>query len=82
MEDKEIEQDLLRNFYRHKVWGKHHFREDTIVKGFPSHLRKNVIRAAEELRKRGFLIKFPTSHGTQWYANIEKLKEIEEIIRE
>jgi len=82
MKDEEIIKDLLRNFYRHKAWGKHHFREDTIVKGFPSHLRKNVIRAAEELRKRGFLIRFPTNHGVQWYANIEKLKEIEEIIKE
>lgn len=82
MEDKEIVKDLLRKFYRHRVWGRHHFREDTIIKGFPSHLRKRIIDVAEDLRRKGFLIKFPTSHGTQWYANIEKLKEIEEIIKD
>lgn len=82
VKDKEIMQDLLRKFYRHNAWGRHHFREDTIVKGFSSHLRKNVIRVAEDLRRRGFMRKFPTNHGIQWYANIEKLKEIEEIIKE
>ncbi len=82
MEEKEIEQDLLRKFYRHRVWGKHHFREDTLIKGFPSHLRRDVLRAAEELRKRGLLIKFPTNHGIQWHANMEKLREIEELIGE
>ena len=75
-----IEKKLLRKFYMHNVWGKHHFREDTLLKGFPSHLRYRVKIAAEELRRSGYLIKFPTGHGMQWYANIKKLKEIEEIV--
>ena len=82
MDEKEIAQDLLRKFYKHGVWGKHHWREDTLPKGFPSHVRHIVLRVAEDLRRKGFLIKFPTSHGVQWYMNIEKLREIEEIIKQ
>lgn len=80
IEDIAIEKDLLRKFYKNRVWGRHHFREDTLAKGFPSHIRHKVKEVAENLRKRGLLIKFPTAHGIQWYANREKLREIEEII--
>ncbi len=80
MTERDIKKALLRKFYKNDVWGKHHLREDTLAKGFPPHFRHHVMEIAEELRKNGFLIKFPTSHGTQWYANIEKIREIEEII--
>lgn len=80
MLDDEIRRHLLKKFYRHNVWGRHHFREDTLAKGFPSHLRNRVMLIAEDLRREDFLVKFPTNHGMQWYANIQKLKEIEEIL--
>lgn len=76
----EIEIKLLKKFHRHRIWGTHHIREDTLLKEFPSHLKYRVKMAVEELRNKGFLIKFPTGHGMQWYANIEKFKEIEEIV--
>ncbi len=82
MEDKDIIKDLLRKFHRHGIWGKHHWREENIVKGFPSHVRNRVMNVAEDLRRKGLLIKRPSSHGYQWYANIEKIKEIEEIIKD
>lgn len=78
--DEEIATDIFHRFYRKKVWGKHHWREETLTKSFPPHIRGRVMKVAEELRKKGFLIKFPTSHGMQWYANIEKIEEIKEII--
>ena len=80
MDDKVLERKLLNKFYIHKVWGKHHFREDTLLKGFPSHLKYRVKIIAEDLRKRGYLIKFPTGHGMQWYANIKKVEEIKKIV--
>lgn len=76
-----IVKDLLRKFYRHGVWGRHHWRENTVPKGFPAHLKKKVMDIAEELRKEGFLIKRPSAHGAQWYANIERLEEIKELIK-
>lgn len=80
--DREIAKALLRKFYRNNVWGRHHWREDTLSKGFPGHLRGRVKRVAEDLRKKKFLVKRPSSHGYQWYANIKKLKEIEDFIKD
>jgi len=75
-----LKKALLRKFYRGGYWGNKHMREDNVPKGFPSHLRKKVMEVAEELRKNGFLCKKPTSHDNQWYANIDRLPEIERII--
>lgn len=79
--EREVAKALMRKFFRNNIWGKHHWREDTLPKGFPSHLRGKVMDVAEDLRKMGFLARRPTSHGDQWYANIEKIKEIEEFIK-
>lgn len=80
-DDKEIERILLKKLYTLGCWGTRHTSESNLPKGFPSHLRKRVIEIAEELRKKGFLIKFPTHHDNQWYLNWNFKKEIEEKIR-
>ena len=77
----EVAKALMRKFHRHDRWGAGHWREDTLPKGFPGHLRGKVMDVAEKLRKMGFLVKRPSSHGYQWYANIERLQEIEEFIK-
>jgi len=79
MDDAEIARKLLKKFVDNNIWGRYHIREDTVPKGFPSHLRHRVMSIAEELKAKGFLVKFPTSHGMQWYANSERMKEIKEI---
>jgi len=80
MDDNEVEIKLLKKFYKHNIWGKHHIREDTLLKGFKGHLKHRVKIIADNLRKRGILIKYPTNHGMQWYADRNKIKEIEEIL--
>lgn len=80
MDDAEIARDLLRKFIKNGIFGAYHIREDTVAKGFPSHARGHVMRVAEELRRSGWLVKFPTGHGTQWYLNTNFLREVEEFI--
>lgn len=80
-EDTEIAKALMRKFYKNNIWGKHHWREDTLPKGFPPHIRGKVMKVAEELRRMDFLVRRPSSHGEQWYANLNKLKEIEEFLK-
>jgi len=80
-DDKEIERILLKKLYIMGCWGTRHASERNLPKGFPSHLRKRVLEIAEELRKRGFLIKRPSSHDYQWYLNWNLKKEVEEKIR-
>lgn len=78
--EKEIERILLKKLYTMGCWGTRHTSERNLPKGFPPHLRKRVLEIAEELRKKGFLAKFPTQHDYQWYLNWKFKKEIEEII--
>jgi len=80
--EKDVIKDLLRKFYRHGYWGVKHMREDSLTKGFPDHLKGRIKDVAEDLRRKGTLKKWPTSHGIQWCANIERLEEIERIIRD
>ncbi len=79
-DDKEIERILLKKLYTMGCWGTRHTSEGNLPKGFPPHLRKRVLEIAEELRKKGSLVKFPTHHDYQWYMNWKFKKEIEEII--
>lgn len=86
--EKKITKTLLRKFFRTGIydipargkWGKAHLREDSLKRGFKGHLKGLVMGIADNLRKRGILIKKPSPHGEQWYANIEKIDEIEKII--
>lgn len=80
-DDKEkIKATLLYHLRRKKVIGGVHTHFDTLKRGFPSHLGKDVDKAAKELIKRGLIITKPTSYGLQVSLNKEKLKEIEEFI--
>ncbi|MBI2671054.1 hypothetical protein HYX18_03715 [Candidatus Woesearchaeota archaeon] len=80
-DDKEkIKATLLYHLRRKKVIGGVHTHFDTLKRGFPSHLGKDVDKVAKELIKRGLIITKPTSYGLQVSLNKEKLKEIEEFI--
>ena len=78
-EDK-IKATILYNLRRKKVIGNVHTHFDTLKKGFPSHLRKDVDKIAKELIKEQFIIVKPTSYGLQVSLNKDKLREVEEFI--
>ena len=78
-EDK-IKATILYHLRRKKVIGNVHTHFDTLKKGFPSHLGKDVEKISKELIKQGFITTKPTSYGLQVSLNKEKLKEIEEFI--
>jgi len=75
-----IKATLLYNLRRRKIIGGVHTYFDTLKKGFPSHLGKDINKIAKQLIKEGFILTKPTSYGLQVYLNKEKLKEIEDII--
>jgi len=84
MEFKNEEQIKATMFYhlrRKKVIGGVHVPFDTLTKGFPSHLGKDIKKIANELIKQGFLIAKPTSYGLQVSLNKTKLAEIEDFIK-
>ncbi|MBU1203878.1 MAG: hypothetical protein KKG60_02295 [Nanoarchaeota archaeon] len=78
-EDK-IKATILYHLRRKKVIGGVHTPFDTLKRGFPSHLGKDINKIAKQLIKEGFLITKPTSYGLQVSLNKKKLRGIEEFI--
>ncbi len=79
-EDK-IKATILYHLRRKKVIGGVHISFDTITKGFPSHLGKGIKKIAEELIRKGYILKKITNYGLHIHLNKDKLKEIEEFIK-
>ena len=75
-----IRDTILYHLRRKRVIGGVHTHFDTLKRGFPSHLGKDVDKVAKGLTKEGFIITKPTSYGLQVSLNKEKLKEVEEFI--
>lgn len=78
-EDK-IKATILYHLRRKKIIGNVHTHFDTLKKGFPSHLGKDIDKIAKELIKQELLITKPTSYGLQISLNKEKIAEIEKFI--
>jgi len=79
-EDK-IKATILYHLRRKKVIGGVHTPFNTINKGFPSHLGKDIKKIAEELIRECWLTPKPTNQGRHVSLNKDKLKEIEEFIK-
>ncbi len=77
---KVIKARLLYHLRRKRVVGGVHTHFDTLKRGFPKHLGKEVDSVAKQLIKEGWLITKPTSYGLQVSLNKDKLKEIDDFI--
>ncbi len=75
-----IKARLLYHLRKKKVIGGVHTHFDTLSRGFPRHLGKEVNNIAKELIKEGYLVTKPTSYGLQISLNKERIKDIEEFI--
>ena len=78
-EDK-VKATILYHLRRKKVIGGVHTPFDTITKGFPSHLGKDIKKLAQELIKGNLILAKPASYGLQISLNKDKLGQIEEFI--
>lgn len=79
-EEDKTKATLLYNLRRKRVIGGVHTPFDTLIKGFPSHLGKEVKKVAKELISKGLLIVKPASYGLQVSLNKERIQEIEDFI--
>lgn len=75
-----IRATMLYHLRRKKVIGGVHTPFDTLKRGFPSHLGKDINKIAKELIKEGLILTKPASYGLQVSLNKDKIKEIEEFI--
>jgi len=81
IEENKIKATILYHLRRKKVIGGVHTPFDTLKRGFPSHLGKDVESLAKELIKEGLIITKPTSYGLQVSLNKERITEIESFIK-
>jgi len=79
-EDK-IKATILYHLRRKKVIGGVHTPFDTITRGFPSHIGKDVKKIAEQLIKQGLMLSKPASYGLQVSLNKDRVKEVEDFIK-
>ena len=75
-----IKARLLYHLRKKRVLGGVHTHFDTLRRGFPKHLGKDVENLAKQLIKDGWLIKKPASYGLQVSLNKERLTRIEDFI--
>ncbi len=80
-DEDNIKATILYHLRRKKVIGGVHTPFDTLRRGFPSHLGKDIDNIAKSLIKEGLIITKPAPYGLQVSLNKEKLKEIEEFIK-
>lgn len=79
-DEEKIKARLLYHLRKKKVIGGVHTHFDTLKRGFPKHLGKQVEAIAKELIKHSWLISKPTSYGLQVSLNKDRLSEIEFFI--
>jgi hypothetical protein len=80
-DEENIKATLLYHLRRKRKIGESHTPFDTLKKGFPSHLGKDIDKIAKELVRKGYLITKPASYGLQVSLNKDKLREIEDFIK-
>lgn len=78
--DEQLKALILRKFLRMRAAVKRHIYESDVPKGFPSHMRKQIMKCCEELYRKGLLRKFPHGKENVWHLNINKIAEIKELI--
>lgn len=76
-----IKARLLYHLRKKRVIGGVHTHFDTLKRGFPKHLGKEIDSVAKQLIKVGWLVTKPTSYGLQVSLNKESLQEIESFIK-
>lgn len=73
---EELEAALLHKFVLRGAWKSYHIYESDVPKGFPPNIRKDIMRTAQNLKKRGLLISWPHGREHVWILNKERTTEI------
>lgn len=66
-------------YHRHIIAGKHTDLRN-VVRGLPKHEQGYCLKVAEDLIKKGYIVKKPTRYGIHVSLNKHKIKKIEEYL--
>ena len=78
-----IRKNIIKRLYANKAFSKGHLLYERLTSGLPPHLAGFVSQVLDDLIKEGLVIRYGrTKYGDAYQLNIQRLKEIEEIIFE
>lgn len=72
---------ILHKLLRHGYVGARHTALENLSKGFPRHMHKELMKTADKVIKKGFIVLKPTGYSTQVSLNSLRMAEIERIIK-
>lgn len=72
---------VLHKFYKNQVFRSYHIYESDIAKGFPSHIRNQMMRVTKELRRKGYLVAFPHGRELVWQLNMQLLDDVKILLK-
>ena len=76
-----IKKNIIKRLYANKAFSKGHLLYERLTSGIPPHLTGFVNQVLGDLVKDGLVIHYgKTKYGDAYQLNVQKLKEIEEII--
>jgi len=77
-----LSKKILAKLHKHGYIGKRHTSIDNVPKGFPKHLRGEIMKATKRLIREGLIIAKSTAYGLQISLHPHRMAEIERIIRD
>ena len=78
----DISKAILRKLFYDNRIGKKHISLENLKTGFPFHLKGDVEKKLKKLVKENLILQHPTSYGTQYALNPQRLEEIIKILDE
>lgn len=76
-----IRKNIIKRLYSNKSFSKGHLLYERLTSGIPPHLAGFVTRVLDDLVKESLVIHYGrTKYGDAYQLNIQKLKEIENIL--
>lgn len=67
---------ILDKLFGLNSWGKNHTDIDDLVKGFPSHVRKDLKKECRKLMREGLIIKKMDRGRLHVYLNLKRREDI------
>jgi hypothetical protein len=78
-----IKKNIIKKLYAHNAFQRAHLLYERLITGIPPHLIGFVKLVLKELIQEEIVLVYgKTKHGEAYQLNIDKLKEIEEVIFE
>ena len=79
MENK-LQLAIIDKLFGLNSWGKNHTDIDDLVKGFPSHVRKDLKKEGKRLMREGLVIRKMDKGRLHVYLNLRRREEIYRIL--